>query len=55
MQPSNDKREEELKLRIRELFTRVKVEHREQVVNRLRELRDNETRCNYLRGWTKSA
>ena len=45
--------EEELKQRIRELFSKVKPEHREQVVQRLRELRTNDERLSYLRGWTK--
>lgn len=45
--------EEELKQRIREMFSKVKPEHREQVVNRLKQLRSNDERLSYLRGWTK--
>lgn len=45
--------EEELKQRIREMFAKVKPEHREQVVNRLKQLRSNDERLSYLRGWTK--
>lgn len=45
-------REEEVKLMIRELFARVSPEHREQVLDRLKTM-TNEQRVSYLRGWTK--
>lgn len=44
--------EEEVKALIRELFARVKPEHREQVLGRLKDM-SNDQRVSYLRGWTK--
>lgn len=45
--------DEEIKARIRQLFSRVKPEHRQYVLTRLKGIPDNEKRLSYLRGWTK--
>ena len=45
--------EAELKDRIRIFFAKVKPEHREYVLAALKQLRTNDERLSYLRGWTK--
>lgn len=45
--------EEALKQQIKALFQKVKPEHREQVLQRLQQMRNNDERASYLRGWTK--
>jgi hypothetical protein len=45
--------EAEVKQRIRAYFAKVKPEHRQQVIERLQQLRTNDERLSYLRGWTK--
>ena len=42
-----------MKQRIRDLFAKVKPEHREKVIEFLKTLNTNEERLSYLRGWTK--
>jgi hypothetical protein len=48
-----DAQEAEVKALIRAYFAKVKPEHQKQVIERLRELRSNDERLSYLRGWTK--
>lgn len=47
-----DHEEEGLKAKIRELFQLVKPEHRQQVIDKLKPL-TNDQRVSFLRGWTK--
>ena len=46
--------EDHVKDQIRELFKLVKMEHREQVLDRLRRM-SNDQKLSFLRGWTKNA